>query len=114
MDQCQDKAIHLEKVQYALKNLPEPDTVQSLANIFKALSDPSRVKIVLALAACELCVCDLAVVCDLSDSAVSHQLRILRNLKIVRNRREGKMLFYRLEDQHVRALLDQSLEHVIE
>jgi DNA-binding transcriptional ArsR family regulator len=114
MDQCQEKAIHLEKVQYAVNKLPEPDTVQSLTDIFKALSDPSRVKIVLALAACELCVCDLAAVCDLSESAVSHQLRILRNLKIVRNRREGKIIFYRLDDQHVSALLDQSLEHVTE
>ncbi|MFC1817378.1 ArsR/SmtB family transcription factor [Thermodesulfobacteriota bacterium] len=114
MDQCQEKAIHLEKVQYAINNLPEPDLIQSLADIFKALSDPSRVKVVLALAACELCVCDLAAVCDLSESAVSHQLRVLRNLKIVRNRREGKIIFYRLDDNHVSSLLYQSLEHVTE
>jgi ArsR family transcriptional regulator len=114
MDRCEEKAIHVEKVMQAVGSLPEPDILQGVADIFKALGDPGRVKIVLALAESELCVCDLAAVCNLSDSAVSHQLRILRNLKIVRNRREGKIMFYRLDDQHVRALLNQSLEHVRE
>jgi len=104
----------VEKVKQVVGSLPKPDVLQGLADIFKALSDPGRVKIVLALALEELCVCDLAVVCNLSDSAVSHQLRILRNLKMVRNRREGKIMFYRLDDQHVSTLLHQSMEHVIE
>ena len=87
MDRCEEKAIHVEKVKKVVSRLPEQNTLEGVAEIFKALSDPGRVKIVLALASEELCVCDLAVVCNLSDSAVSHQLRILRNLKIVRNRR---------------------------
>jgi len=114
MDRCEEKAIHVEKVKQVVSRLPENDTLQGVADIFKALSDPGRVKIVLALASDELCVCDLAVVCNLSDSAVSHQLRILRNLKIVRNRRDGKIMFYRLDDHHVSALLHQCLEHVVE
>lgn len=114
MDRCEEKAIHVEKVKRVVKNLPDVDTLQGVADMFKALSDPGRVRIVLALASEELCVCDLAVVCNLTDSAASHQLRILRNLKIVRNRREGKIMFYRLDDQHVSTLLHQSLEHVIE
>jgi len=114
MDRCEEKAIHVEKVKQAVSRLPGNDTLEGVADIFKALSDPGRVKIVLALASAELCVCDLAVVCNLSDSAVSHQLRILRNLKIVRNRRDGKIMFYRLDDHHVSALLHQCLEHVIE
>jgi len=114
MDRCQEKAIHPKKVQFALNHLPEPDTVLNLADIFKALSEPVRVKIVFALAATELCVCDLAAVCNMSDSAISHQLRILRNLKIVRYRREGKIIFYRLDDHHVSSLLYQCLEHVTE
>jgi len=114
MDRCGEKTIHLEKVRKVDGCLPGPDTLQGVADIFKALSDPGRVKIVLALAISELCVCDLAAVCNLSDSAVSHQLRILRNLKIVRNRRDGKIMFYRLDDQHVSALLHQCLEHVVE
>ena len=114
MDRCEEKAIHVEKVKQVVSRLPGCDTLQGVADIFKALSDTGRVKIVLALSAAELCVCDLAAVCDLSDSAVSHQLRILRSLKIVRNRREGKIIFYRLDDHHVNALLNQCLEHVIE
>ncbi|OEU65111.1 MAG: transcriptional regulator [Desulfobacterales bacterium PC51MH44] len=114
MKQCQEKVLHVEKVKYAVDNTPDPDTLQNLADIFKALSDPGRLKIVIALATCELCVCDLAAVSGSSESAVSHQLRILRNLKIVRYRREGKIVFYRLDDEHVSSLISQSLEHVKE
>ena len=114
MDLCQEKILHVEKVEHAVSNTPDLDTLQNLADIFKALSDPNRLKIVIALATCELCVCDLAAVCGSSESAVSHQLRILRNLKIVRYRREGKIVFYRLDDDHVNSLINQSLEHVKE
>jgi DNA-binding transcriptional ArsR family regulator len=114
MDLCQEKVLHAENVEHALKNIPDSNILDSLIDIFKALSDPSRLKIVMALAACELCVCDLAALTGSSDSAVSHQLRILRNLKIVRYRREGKIVFYRLDDAHVESLISQSLEHVKE
>ena len=114
MDQCQEKVLHQEQVAHAMENIPDSDTLRSLTDIFKALSDPSRLKIVSALAACELCVCDLAAVSGSSESAVSHQLRILRNLKIVRYRREGKIVFYRLDDDHVKSLISQSIQHVQE
>lgn len=114
MDQCQEKVIHQAQVAHAMENIPDSDTLQSLTDIFKALSEPSRLKIVTALAACELCVCDLAAVTGSSESAVSHQLRILRNLKIVRHRREGKIVFYRLDDDHVKSLISQSIKHVQE
>lgn len=114
MDQCQEKVLHQEQVAYARANIPGPNTIESLADIFKALSDPNRLKIVTALATCELCVCDLAAVSGSSESAVSHQLRILRNLKIVRYRREGKIVFYRLDDDHVKSLVSQSIQHVLE
>jgi DNA-binding transcriptional ArsR family regulator len=114
MDICQEKILHQESVQMAASNIPDTGTIQSLAGMFKALSDPSRLKIVIALARCELCVCDLAAVTGSSGSAVSHQLRILRNLKIVRFRKEGKIVFYRLDDDHVSTLINQSLEHVQE
>lgn len=114
MDQCQEKIIHAEKVKQALENMPDADTVEGLIDIFKALSDPNRLKIVMALSTCELCVCDLAAVTGSSESAVSHQLRILRNLKIVRFRRDGKIMFYRFDDDHVDHLIRQSLEHVNE
>ena len=114
MDRCLEKVIHTERVKQVLGRMPEGGVLQGVADIFKALSDAGRVKIVLALAEAELCVCDLAAICESTDSAVSHQLRILRNLKIVRNRREGKIIFYRLDDQHVSLLLNQCLAHVIE
>jgi len=114
MEQCQEKILHMTQVKRAVDNIPDLYTLQSMTDIFKALGDPGRLKIVIALSACELCVCDLAVVCGSSESAVSHQLRILRNLKIVRFRREGKIVFYRLDDDHVRSLISQSLQHVKE
>jgi DNA-binding transcriptional ArsR family regulator len=114
MDICREKVLHQENVQKAIENVPDLGTLQRLSEIFKALSDPSRLKIVMALATVELCVCDLAAVTGSSDSAVSHQLRILRNLKIVRYRRDGKIVFYRLDDDHVNTLIQQSLEHVQE
>ena len=114
MDRCQEKILHVAEVKQAVDNIPAPDTLQSLTDIFKAISDPNRLKIVIALATCELCVCDLAAVCGASESSVSHQLRILRNLKIVRYRREGKVVFYRLDDHHVESLISQSLAHVTE
>jgi DNA-binding transcriptional ArsR family regulator len=114
MDHCQEKIIHGQAVETANRSLPESAAILKISEIFKALSDPSRLKIVLALDACELCVCDLSAVTGLSESAVSHQLRTLRNLKVVRNRRDGKIVFYRLDDAHVAALLQQSLAHVCE
>ncbi|MBW2603120.1 MAG: helix-turn-helix transcriptional regulator [Deltaproteobacteria bacterium] len=114
MDQCQEKVLHQTQVEQAVKNIPDSVTLQGIADIFKALSDPSRLKIVTALSICELCVCDLAAVSGSSESAVSHQLRILRNLKIVRYRREGKIVFYRLDDDHVKSLIKQSIQHIQE
>ena len=114
MDRCQEKVLHQAQVEQAIKNIPDSVTLQSITDIFKALSEPSRLKIVTALATCELCVCDLAAVSGSSESAVSHQLRILRNLKIVRYRREGKIVFYRLDDDHVKSLISQSIQHVQE
>lgn len=114
MDSCQEKIIHAKNVRQALENMPAPGTIESMINIFRALGDPNRLKIVMALSFCELCVCDLAAVTGSSESAVSHQLRILRNLKIVRFRRDGKIMFYRLDDDHVDDLIRQSLEHATE
>lgn len=114
MDLCQEKILYLESVKLVMDHIPDSDTLQNLACIFKALSDPGRLKIVTALATCELCVCDLAAISGSSESAVSHQLRVLRNLRIVRYRKEGKIVFYRLDDAHVKSLISQSLKHVVE
>ena len=88
--------------------------VQALAETFKVLGDTTRVRILDALSRSELCVCDIARLLGLSESAVSHQLRVLRGMRLVRPRRDGRMIFYTLDDQHIVRLFDQGLEHVEE
>lgn len=90
------------------------DDVAALAETFRVLGDPTRVRILDALSSAELCVCDLATLLGLSDSAVSHQLRLLRSLRLVQARREGRMVFYALDDHHVVSLFNQGLRHVEE
>jgi ArsR family transcriptional regulator, lead/cadmium/zinc/bismuth-responsive transcriptional repressor len=89
-------------------------TVDGLTEIFRVLGDPTRVRILEALSRAELCVSDLAAQLDVTESAVSHQLRLLRNTRIVRARRDGRMIYYALDDQHVLALFRQGLRHVQE
>lgn len=98
-------------VESALARLPGSRRLKRASDVLGALGDPTRLRIVLALAACELCVCDLAVVAEVSESAVSHQLRLLRDLDLVAFRRDGKRAVYRLADDHVRVLLEQALSH---
>ena len=90
------------------------DMAAQLAATFKALADPTRVRMLHALSHAELCVGDLAAVLKMTESAVSHQLRLLRSLRLVRSRRSGRMMFYRLDDDHIRQLLDQSRRHIEE
>jgi ArsR family transcriptional regulator len=101
--------IHLESV---LEHLVEDTTAIRLAETFKALSDPTCVRIVSLLAGAELCVCDLAAALGMSQSAVSHQLRTLRDLRLVRWRREGRLIYYTLDDAHVGDLFRRGLDHV--
>jgi ArsR family transcriptional regulator, lead/cadmium/zinc/bismuth-responsive transcriptional repressor len=91
-----------------------PDTVGALADIFKVLGDPTRVRILDVLSRGELCVCHLAQLLGLTESAVSHQLRLLRNTRVVRARREGRLIYYALDDKHVLTLFRQGLKHVEE
>jgi DNA-binding transcriptional ArsR family regulator len=95
------------------KKLDE-DVVYDLAEIFKTMSDPTRIKILYALKERELCVCDLSELLDMSSSAISHQLRVLRNNKLVKYRKEGRSVYYSLDDDHVMCLFGQGLEHVLE
>ncbi len=94
--------------------LMAPSVVVALADTFKLLGDPTRVRLLDALARRELCVCDLAALVGLSESAVSHQLRLLRSLRLVRARRTGRRVFYALDDQHIVSLFEQGLRHVEE
>jgi len=110
-DRCDVSCIHEEAVAEVKENMLGDQQARSLADIFKTLSDPTRVKMLFALMSRELCVCDLAAVIGASESAVSHQLRILRTQKLVKNRRDGKILYYSLADDHVTTLFRQGLEH---
>ncbi|RIK38382.1 MAG: transcriptional regulator [Chloroflexi bacterium] len=109
---CDDEVVHLESVRRARRSLPDATMTLALAGLFDALGDPTRLRIVSALAAEELCVCDLSATVGLSQSAVSHQLRLLRSLGLVRGRRDGRMMYYALDDEHVRLLLAQGREHI--
>lgn len=93
-------------------SLYEDETIIQLSQIFKALADPTRLKIIYVLSERSLCVCDIANLLDMTQSAISHHLRFLRNLKLVKFRKEGKMVIYSLDDNHVLQLFNQGLEHV--
>lgn len=92
----------------------EEDVVYQLAELFKTIGDPTRIKILYALKERELCVCDLSELLEMSSSAISHQLRVLRNNKLVKFRKEGRSVYYSLDDEHVLYLFGQGLQHVIE
>jgi ArsR family transcriptional regulator, lead/cadmium/zinc/bismuth-responsive transcriptional repressor len=107
---------HADPTRVAEVRAAQPDavTVERLAEIFNALGDPTRVRLLSALVTAELCVCDLATLLSLTESAISHQLRFLRSLRLVRARRAGRMVFYRLDDEHIVRLLAQGREHAEE
>jgi DNA-binding transcriptional ArsR family regulator len=106
------KALHPEEVRRARKAMVSEETLEDLAETFAALADSSRVKILIALCGTDLCVADLAVVLGVTKSAVSQHLRLLRSLRWVKGRRDGKMVYYSLDDEHVRDLLNTELEHL--
>ena len=105
---------HPSKIERIRRRLLDQAAGSALADTFKVLGDLTRVRILDALAQAELCVCDLAGLVGLSESAVSHQLRLLRSMRVVRSRRAGRMVFYALDDEHVIALFEQGLRHIEE
>lgn len=113
-DVCEVTCINHQKVAAVRAKMQADDVVKKLADIFKALGDPTRTRLLYALSQDELCVCDLASLLGKTQSAVSHQLRILRNLDLVTYRKEGKIAYYSLNDDHVRTLFREGLEHAME
>lgn len=103
-----------EGLEFLRRHMAEEDTLFDLAELFRLFGDSTRIRILYALFEAELCVCDLAEVVGLSQSAVSHQLRSLRTARLVKGRREGKTVFYSLADDHVKTIIDQGLDHVAE
>jgi len=113
-DGCEIRVVHLEKVEQARKEAISERDLERLSLTYRVLGDSNRLKIVMALRNVEMCVCDLAAFSGLSESAVSHQLRRLKDLALVKKRREGQIIYYSLDDEHVSAMLDVGLEHVNE
>lgn len=111
---CDAVCVHSEILRNIDDQLILSEQADDLAELFKTLADPTRVRIIDALAKTELCVCDLAELLGLSQSATSHQLRVLRSSKLVKYRREGKMVYYSLDDYHVLGLYSQGIEHINE
>jgi DNA-binding transcriptional ArsR family regulator len=112
-DVCDEPCTHPEAL-VACRDVLAQTPVEALSDTFKVLGDPTRVRILLGLSVRELCVCDLAELFGLTSSAVSHQLRLLRAHRLVKPRREGKLVYYSLDDDHVRTLFDEGLRHVKE
>ncbi|MDP2949697.1 MAG: metalloregulator ArsR/SmtB family transcription factor [Chloroflexota bacterium] len=110
-ERCQERGIHPEAIRAARDALIPDAELASLAETFAALADSNRMKMLFALAASELCVCDIAAIVGVTESAISQHLRVLRDLRWVKSRREGRMVYYSLQDQHVRTLLELELEH---
>ena len=111
---CTQQCIHEDLVNTVEMDLPEDEVLYDLAELFKMFADSTRVKILYALFESELCVCDIAKVLNLTQSAVSHQLRILKGGKLVKYRREGKVVFYSLADEHVRSIIELGMDHISE
>lgn len=111
---CEETEVHEGAVEQVRSQLPQDEVLYDLAELFKIFGDSTRVKILYALLEAELCVCDIAKLMDVSQSAVSHQLRVLKGSKLVKFRREGKTLYYSLADEHVFRILSQGMEHILE
>ena len=105
---------HEELVERVRQELPDEDTLYDLSELFRIFGDSTRIRILYVLFEAEMCVCDIAALLGMTQSAISHQLRALKNARLVKARREGKTVFYSLADDHVKTIIDQGLEHVAE
>lgn len=114
VERCDCDVIHEEIVNEVRAKMPAEETLYDLSELFKILGDSTRIKILWALDESEMCVCDLAFLLNMTQSAISHQLRVLKQTSLVKNRREGKIVFYSLIDEHVKQIFDQGLIHISE
>jgi ArsR family transcriptional regulator len=111
---CESTEIHQDLLDIVEATMPEETELYDLAELFKVFGDSTRIRILFVLFEAEVCVCDLAETLHMTQSAISHQLRILKQSKLVKSRREGKSIFYSLADDHVRSIIDQGREHIEE
>ena len=112
--ECEFMFVHQEIVDRVNQEMPSEETLFDLAELFKIFGDSTRVKILYVLFESEMCVCDIAQLVGMTQSAISHQLQVLKKSKLVKYRREGKTVFYSLADSHVRTILGQGMDHITE
>lgn len=111
---CDVTYVHDDIVRKAGEKMPEEELLKELADFYKVFGDSTRIKILCVLSEVEVCVCDLAEILGMTQSAISHQLRVLKQMKLVKNRREGKTVYYSLADDHIQTIISQGMEHITE
>ena len=114
MENCEDLHVHEEIVGTVTEQMPADEILYDLAELYKVFGDSTRIKILYVLFEADLCVCDIAKLLNMGQSAISHQLRVLKQAKLVKFRREGKSVIYSLSDDHVRTIIGQGMEHIME
>ena len=114
VDQCDEYCVHNDKVHEVASHMPDEDELYDLAELFKVFGDSTRIRILFALFESSSCVCDLAETLNMTQSAISHQLKILKQSRLIKSRREGRQVIYSLADDHVRTIIDQGREHIEE
>ncbi len=111
---CNCTIIHEDIINKVKEAIPEEETLYDLADLFKVLGDSTRIKVLWALAEAEMCVCDIAALLGMTQSAISHQLRVLKQARLVKYKRNGKVVYYSLDDDHVKSIFNQGLIHISE
>lgn len=114
LEKCESVCLHDEVIEQVNHEMPEEESLYDLAEFFKVFADSTRIKILYVLLKAEMCVCDIGEILNVSQSAVSHQLRILKQMKLVKFRRDGKTIYYSLSDGHIDTILKQGFEHIRE
>lgn len=111
---CDVTCVHNQIIEAVKEKMPAEELLKELADFYKVFGDATRIKILCVLLRSEMCVCDLAEMLGMTQSAISHQLRVLKQMKLVKNRREGKTVYYSLADGHIQNIISQGMEHIME
>lgn len=114
IDRCDCNVIHEDALNKVKEKMPDEENLYDLAELFKVFGDTTRIKILYALSESEMCVCDIAVLLNMTQSAISHQLRVLKQARLVKFRKDGKIVYYSLDDEHIKHIFDQGLIHINE
>ncbi|WP_163194554.1 ArsR/SmtB family transcription factor [Clostridium thermarum] len=114
IDSCSCSIIHQDIIDKVKDHIPQEELLYDLSDLFKVFGDTTRIKILCALFQAEMCVCDIAALLNMTQSAISHQLRVLKQARIVKYRKDGKVVYYSLDDEHIKSIFNQGLEHISE